>query len=315
MSLLPDTEPTSRKGNDPAVAVTIQGRPRDLGDGFTVQRVLPSIERRMIGPFIFFDQMGPVAFAEGRGLDVRPHPHINLATVTYLFEGEILHRDSLGSEQPIRPGAVNWMTAGRGIAHSERTPAAERKAGRRLHGLQLWCALPREHEETAPTFQHVAKADVPVLQLGGARLRLVAGSAYGAISPVRALSPLFYADAELERDAELALPDEHAARAVYVLAGTVACQGNIQRAGEMVVFHSGAAARVRACEPARIMALGGAPLDGERHIWWNFVSSSLERIERAKDDWRARRFAAVAGDDAEFIPLPEPRHTSHTHEP
>jgi redox-sensitive bicupin YhaK (pirin superfamily) len=287
------------------VELDIQGRPRELGDGFTVRRLLPSPARRMVGPFIFVDHMGPVGMQPGRGLDVRPHPHINLATVTYLFEGEILHRDSLGSEQPIRPGAVNWMTAGRGIAHSERTPALERKSGPRLHGMQLWVALPTAHEEDEPSFHHHAAADIPELGRPGARLRVIAGAAYGVRSPVEVLSPLFYVEARLEAGATLALPEEYAGRAAYVAEGAVVSDGARHGESSLLVYRPGAQASITAAEAARVMLLGGAPLDGERHIWWNFVSSSPERIERAKEEWRSERWARVPGDDVERIPLPE----------
>jgi redox-sensitive bicupin YhaK (pirin superfamily) len=258
----------------------------------------------MVGPFIFFDHMGPVALGPGHGLDVRPHPHINLATVTYLFEGEILHRDSLGSEQLIQPGAVNWMTAGRGIVHSERSPAGARKTGPRVHGLQLWVALPTACEQTAPTFRHHPAGDIPALELPGARVRVIAGSAFGATSPVKVWSELFYAQAELDSRAEVELPEEHLGRAAYVVEGSIACDGQPFGPGTMLVFHQRRAPRITALDRARVVLLGGAPLDGERHLWWNFVSSSPERIEQAKSDWREKRFPVVPGDEQEFIPLP-----------
>lgn len=284
------------------IEAEIEGRRRELGGGFAVRRVLPSAQKQMVGPFIFFDHMGPVALAAGEGLDVRPHPHINLATVTYLFHGEILHRDSLGSEQLIRPGEVNWMTAGRGIVHSERSPAAERKSGARVHGLQLWVALPEEHEEIEPAFEHTPSKDIPAYERDGVKMRIIAGSAYGTRSPVRVLSPLFYVDAELERGAELRLPDEHEERAIYLVEGALESDGRAQQPGTMRVFERGIET-VKALEPSRIMILGGAPL-GERHIWWNFVSSSAERLERAKKDWAEERFPLIPGDSAERIPLP-----------
>jgi redox-sensitive bicupin YhaK (pirin superfamily) len=258
----------------------------------------------MVGPFIFVDHLGPVGLDPGAGLDVRPHPHIGLATVTYLFEGELLHRDSLGTEQLIQPGAVNWMTAGRGIVHSERSPALDRKAGARLHGLQLWAALPTAQEEADPSFQHHAASVIPEVGLRGARLRVVAGSAYGATSPVHVSSPLFYVQAELAQGAELALPDEYADRAAYVVTGHVSCEGKTYEPGAMLVFRQGDPASLTALVPARVMLLGGAPVDGERHIFWNFVSSSEKRIEQAKGDWRSRHFPTVPGDETEFIPLP-----------
>lgn len=286
------------------VELEIGARPRDLGNGFVVRRVLPATTRRMVGPFVFFDQMGPVHLPEGEGLDVRPHPHINLATVTYLFDGEILHRDSLGTEQLIAPGGVNWMTAGSGIVHSERSPTVSRKSGPRLHGLQLWVALPTEHEETAPSFAHHDERDIPELGLPGARLRVVAGSAFGVTSPVKVLSDLFYVDVDIDAGASLDLPDGYAERAVYVVTGAIQCDGGRREPTTMTVFRSGGAARITAIEKSRVMLIGGAPL-GERHIFWNFVSSSPERIERAKLAWQERRFPTVPGDDTEFIPLPE----------
>ena len=287
------------------VELEIEGRPRSLGDGLDVRRLLPSAARRMVGPFIFVDHFGPVELARGRGMDVRPHPHINLATVTYLFDGEILHRDSLGSEQAIRPGAVNWMTAGSGIVHSERSTDAERKRGPRLHGMQLWVALPTSVEESPPSFHHHPADTLPTVEQPGARLRVLAGDVYGARSPVAVAAPLFYVAAELDRAATLALPDGHRGRAAYVVSGTVAADGTPHAAGRMIVFSAGTPARVEALEPAQLMLLGGAPLDGERHIWWNFVSSSPERIEQAKRQWRERAFGKVPGDDVELIPLPD----------
>jgi redox-sensitive bicupin YhaK (pirin superfamily) len=303
MSVSVHDEPKCKRATESAVELHIEPRSKDLGDGFTVRRLLPSVARRVVGPFIFVDEMGPVQLPEGRGLDVRPHPHINLATVTYLFEGEILHRDSLGTEQPIRPGAVNWMTAGSGIVHSERSPGEARKAGARLHGLQLWVGLPQAHEETAPAFQHCPADAIPTAQLPGAALRIVAGSAYGETSPARVLSPLFYVDAQLERGATLTLPDDYAERACYIVSGTVSADGTPHGASNMLVFRQRTPVTLTALEPARVMLLGGAPLDGERHLYWNFVSSRPERIERAKADWQARNFPPVPG-ETEFIPLP-----------
>jgi redox-sensitive bicupin YhaK (pirin superfamily) len=305
MSLLPFAEPECKQQGDAIVELEIRAQARDLGGGLGVRRLLPSAARRMVGPFIFVDHMGPVRFDPGRGIDVRPHPHINLATVTFLFEGEILHRDNLGSEQAIRPGAVNWMIAGSGIVHSERTPALERKTGATAHGMQLWVALPRPVEEMAPSFEHHPPGTIPLVERPGARLRVIAGAAYGAASPARVLSPLFYVEAQLERDASLELPDDHAERAVYVVAGALQMGGKEFGQGTMFVCREGAPASVRALVDTRALLLGGAPLDGPRHIWWNFVSSSPDRIERAKEDWRHGRFSKVPGDEAEFIPLPE----------
>jgi len=282
----------------------IEGRRRDLG-GFEVRRVLPAAGLQTVGPFIFFDHMGPAAFAPGAGVDVRPHPHIGLATVTYLFDGAFMHRDSLGSAQLIRPGDVNWMVAGRGIVHSERTPVALRAApgGSTLHGIQTWIALPRGQEEVPPAFEHHPAATLPEIHGAGSQLRLIAGTAWGARAPASVYSPMFYVAATLQAGAAVALPDEHAERAVYVAEGEVEIADGRHGVGGMVILEPGARAQVTAVSPARVMLLGGAPLDGPRHIWWNFVSSSLERIERAKLDWREERFAAVPGDD-ERIPLP-----------
>jgi redox-sensitive bicupin YhaK (pirin superfamily) len=284
--------------------VALQGRTRELTRGVTVRRLLPSAARFMVGPFIFFDHFGPLRMDPGAGLDVRPHPHINLATVTYLFEGEILHRDSIGSEQLITPGAVNWMTAGRGIVHSERSPVEARKRGPGLHGLQLWVALPKAYEEIAPSFQHCKAENIPVPELNGSRLRVVAGTAYGATSPAQVLSPLFYVDANLEPHSELPLPDDYAERAAYILDGMVSCDGVPHSAGEMLVFQEDKSGSITALTPAQVMLLGGEPLDGERYIWWNFVSSSQDRIQLAKDAWQNRQFSTIPGDNVEFIPLP-----------
>ena len=292
----------------PVLDTVVLTRVRDLVDGFKVRRVLPSARRRMVGPFIFLDQMGPEILSAGRGLDVAPHPHIGLATVTYLFTGEILHRDSLGTVQAIRPGEVNWMTAGSGIAHSERTPPPLRATGSNLFGIQSWVALPRGVEETEPAFAHHDAAELPVVEGEGKRVRLITGSLYGARSPVRTLSKMFYADVELEAGARLPVPTEHEERAAYVVEGavTLSSDGGIFEAGQLLVFKPGAEMTLEAHgpSPARLMLLGGEPMDGRRHIWWNFVSSSSERIEQAKEDWKAGRFAPVP-EETEFIPLPE----------
>jgi redox-sensitive bicupin YhaK (pirin superfamily) len=284
-------------------------RAHDVG-GFEVRRALPASERQMVGPFIFFDQMGPGEFLAGRGLDVRPHPHIGLSTVTYLFEGEILHRDSLGSHQPIMPGDVNWMTAGRGIAHSERTDPALRVHSNRLFGIQSWVALPRAAEETAPAFAHHPAASLPLVEDGGLRLRLIAGTGWGLTAPVAVSSPLFYADAALASGAAVPLPDEHEERAAYVVDGEVEVANDRFAPGRMLIFRAGDRLALRAGpQGARLLLLGGAAMDGPRHLFWNFVSSSRERIEQAKADWKAGHFGKVAGDEAEFIPLPEARVT------
>jgi redox-sensitive bicupin YhaK (pirin superfamily) len=282
-------------------------RTRDLGDGVQVRRALPCSARTMVGPFIFFDHIGPVVFRSGTGLDVRPHPHIGLAAVTYLFEGEILHRDSLGSLQPIRAGAVNWMTAGRGIVHSERTSADVREAGGRLFGTQVWLALPKDQEEVEPAFVHHAAATLPVLDGEGKRVRLIAGSLFGATSPVRTLSPMFYAEVALDTDALLSIPADHEERAAYVVDGDVSLDPNgaVFPRGQLLILKPGVEVTLLARDmPARIMLLGGEPMDGPRHLWWNFVSSSADRIEAAKADWKAGRFQPVPG-ETEFIPLPD----------
>jgi redox-sensitive bicupin YhaK (pirin superfamily) len=279
-------------------------RTRDLGDGFTVRRALPDARRRSVGPFVFFDQMGPAVLAPGQGLDVRPHPHIGLATVTYLFEGEILHRDSLGTVQAIRPGDVNWMTAGRGIVHSERTPAGLRAAGSRLFGLQTWVALPRAHEEDAPGFAHHPEPALPLLSDKRMRMRLILGESRGARSPVETPSATFYADALLEADAKLALDFRYEERAAYVVEGTIEYGGARYGAGQLLVFRAGDEVALAAPEKARLVLFGGEPLDGERTLWWNFVSSRNARIAQAADDWKSGRFGGVPG-DPEFIPLPD----------
>src|SRR5437868_5775534 len=276
---------------------------RDLGDGFQLRRALPSAQCRSVGPFVFFDQMGPVALDGSKSLDVRPHPHIGLATVTYLFEGEILHRDTLGSVQAIRPGEINWMTAGRGIAHSERTGPEVRAAGGRLAGIQSWIALPRDDEETEPGFAHHGAAALPTVAGDGKHVRLLLGAAFGARSPVRTFSETLYADIALDAGARLALPDEPEERALYLVAGTATIAGEEFAPGRLLVLRPRTEIVVTARSAVRLMLLGGAPLDGPRHVWWNFVSSSHDRIEQAKADWQAGRFPAVPG-DSEFIPLP-----------
>jgi redox-sensitive bicupin YhaK (pirin superfamily) len=287
-----------------AIERVIEGRARDLG-GFTVSRVLPAGGRQMVGPFIFFDHIGPAVFEAGQGIDVRPHPHIGLATVTYLFDGELVHRDSLGFVQPIRPGDVNWMTAGRGIAHSERTDAQLRKQRTSLHGLQSWVALPTGDEEVEPAFHHHPGATLPALQLDGVQLRVIAGSAFGARSPVATRSATLYVHAQMARGSILRVPPEHRERAIYVVSGRVVVRpADVAfEAGRLVVLLEGVDVQVQAEDAAQIMLLGGEPL-GPRYIWWNFVSSSRERIERAKQDWTEQRFARVPG-ETEFIPLPD----------
>lgn len=275
---------------------------RDLG-GFSVRRVLPSAKRRTVGPFVFLDHMGPTIMRAGEGMDVRPHPHIGLATLTYLAEGRIRHRDTLGSVQDIEPGAVNWMTAGRGIAHSERTDAADRLAAHAVHGMQSWIALPASAEETDPGFAHHAAADLPRAEAGGATIRLIAGRAFGMVSPVVTFSETLQADLRLAIGARLALPREHPERALYLLDGSVGIAGQHFGPHRLLVFRPGDEIVVEATAPTRALLLGGEPLDGPRHLWWNFVSSRRERIEQAKADWQAGRFGSIPG-ETEFIPLP-----------
>jgi redox-sensitive bicupin YhaK (pirin superfamily) len=283
--------------------LAIEQRRRDLG-GFEVGRVLPYAKRRMVGPFAFFDRMGPAEIPAGvpRSMDVRPHPHIGLSTVTYLFSGEITHRDSVGSEQAVRPGEMNWMTAGRGITHSERFERIRAEGGL-MDGIQAWVALPDADEETAPAFSHHEVADLPAFQESGHWMRLIAGSAFGATAGVRTHSPLFYIHAELDAGAVARLPDDHVERAAYVSAGAVEVEGRTYDAGHMLVFKAGEPAEVRGTMPSIVMLLGGEPI-GPRFIEWNFVSSSKARIEQAKADWRAGRMKLPDLDDAEFIPLP-----------
>ena len=280
----------------------IAPRVHDLG-GFQVRRAVPSIQARSVGPFVFVDHMGPAVFEPGRGIDVRPHPHIGLATVTFLWSGTIHHRDSIGSRQDINPGDVNWMTAGRGIAHSERTPAALRDGEHPLHGMQTWVALPKADEETAPAFHHHPAATLPQQRRDGAWLRVVAGRGYGEESPVRVFTDTLYVAIDLEPGAELALDDGHRERAVYVLDGDAQLDGADLPPMHLVVLDPGTRPTLRARSAVKAMLLGGEPLDGPRHLWWNFVSSSKERIEQAKQDWQAGRFEAVPG-EVEAIPLP-----------
>ncbi len=292
--------------------IPITGKAHDLGDGFFVTRLLPQIARRSIGPFVFFDYFGPVDFAPGKGIDVRPHPHIGLATITYLFDGAQMHRDTLGSVQEIKPGDVNWMTAGRGIAHSERTGEAIRATGHRLHGIQSWIGLPQADEEAPPAFQHFGMADLPQHEDKGVTLRLIAGEAFGLKSPVKVFSPIFYVDARFAPGGALHYGAEHEERALLIIEGEIQTGGGapdieVHGPGAMLALEAGEEVTLYADAPARVMLLGGAALDGERHIWWNFVSSSRDRIERAKQEWKDGRFGLIAGDDKEFIPLPEDR--------
>lgn len=305
MSFAPDKDPSA--GDAMACdAIELQVVPRsvDLG-GFSVRRALPHAKRRMVGPFIFFDHIGPAEFRAGQGMDVRPHPHIGLATVTFLFAGEITHRDSLGSSLPIRPGDVNWMTAGRGIVHSERTAPERRTDGEPLHGLQCWVALPANAEETDPAFAHIGRAELPVVTDRGRTVRVVAGNLLGARSPVPTLWDTLFAEVTLAAGATMPFDAATEERALYVVDGEIDIAGDRFASGRLLIFRPSDAITVTATSDARIVLLGGAAMDGPRHIWWNFVSSRRDRIEQAKADWKAGRFDSVPGDTAEFIPLPE----------
>jgi redox-sensitive bicupin YhaK (pirin superfamily) len=283
----------------------IDARARDLG-GFVVGRVLPWMHRRAVGPFVFFDHMGPSTLPPGQGIDVRPHPHIELATVTYLFEGEIDHRDSLGMFQTIRPGAINLMIAGRGIVHSERSGPEFRERGGMLHGVQLWLGLPLAHERRNPSFEHHPADTLPALEQGEVRLRVLLGEAYGVRSPVTTLSPMFYVEAWMPAGSRLSLPQGPTERAAYVVEGTLAGEPEPVEPRKMLVYEPDDAVELHALTDARVMLLGGEPLDGPpRHMFWNFVSSSAERIEQAKRDWADGKLPLVPGDEKEWIPLPE----------
>ena len=279
-------------------------RARDL-NGFEVRRALPSTQRQMVGPFIFFDQIGPAEFLTGDGLDVAPHPHIGLSTVTYLFEGEIFHRDSLGSALPIRPGELNLMTAGRGIVHSEREPAETAQRTRSLFGLQAWAALPVSHEEQAPAFVHHGRDELPRIEGDGKRVRIIMGELYGETSPAAFPHPCFYAEAVLAPGAVLPLDPAYDERAVFIVSGEIDIAGDTFSSGRLLIFHPGDRISILANSNARLMLLGGEPMDGPRHIWWNFVSSSKDRIRAAREDWRLGRYPDLVDDASEITPLPE----------
>ena len=305
MSQLPADDPILGDARSyEAIEKVIVPRSHDLG-GFQVRRALPAIGQRMVGPFIFFDQMGPAEFHLGEGLDVRPHPHIGLSTVTYLFDGEIMHRDSLGTALAIKPGAVNLMTAGRGIVHSERTGMEARATGPKLYGIQAWLALPKTHEEVAPEFKHHGAGELPRIVEGGKRISLIMGSAYGQTSPVKFPWDALYAEAVLSPGAILPLDPDYDERAIYIVSGKIDIAGDEFGAGQLLVFKPGDRISILAIDQARVMIVGGEPMDGPRNIWWNFVSSSKERIEQAKHEWKTGRFDTVPGDESEFIPLPE----------
>jgi len=296
--------PTVRyhRGVLPGVLQIVEARPRELGPGMIVGRVLPQVGRHNVGPFVFLDHMGPVALPPGAGLDVRPHPHIGLATVTWLFDGEIVHRDSLGVVQPIRPGELNWMSAGQGIVHSERSPDAARAAGARMHGLQFWVALPLAAEASAPTFHHHGAAALPVVTRPGATIRVLAGTTFGVTSPVVTASRLFYAVVELAAGASVDIADDHVERAIYVVDGALTTPGAAAR--HLLVLDRGALTITAGEDGARCAVFGGDPLDAPRHLLWNFVASTRERLEQAKRDWQAGRFPVIPGDADERIPFP-----------
>src|ERR1700739_1340963 len=306
MSWLPSNDPEL---GDPktcdALEAIIVPRTRDLGDGFAVRRALPPGKRQMVGPFIFFDHFGPVQFVSSKGMDVRPHPHIGLATVTYLFDGSIMHRDSEGNVQEITPGAMNLMTAGRGIAHSERTPENVRTTGGGMFGIQSWIALPQDHEEMAPGFEHFGATSLPMIEDGGLRARVIAGSSFGQKSPVGMVSEWFYAEVMLDAGVSAPLDADHEERAIYVTEGEIDGAGDTFEAPRLLIFRPGDRITVTAARPSRLMFLGGAALEGPRYLWWNFVSSRKERIEQAKEEWKTGKFALIPGDEKEFIPLPE----------
>ena len=285
------------------IAEILDGDAKDLGE-FTVRRTLPHASRQRVGPFIFWDHMGPAEFPPGAGVSVRPHPHIGLATITYLFEGVIMHRDSLGYAQPITRGEVNWMTAGRGIVHSERSPEDLVESGSSLHGIQAWVALPTELEETDPRFEHYTSDQIPVIDFEGARATIIAGEAWGKSSPVQTSSPTTYIEVDLDRGGSISTPEGIDEIAVYPVDQDISVNGTTVAAGRMAVLKPGAVATIAALEPAKVMVLGGGTLAGERILWWNFVSSSRERLNQAKTDWRENRFDAVPG-ESEFIPLPD----------
>jgi len=289
-----------------AAVTLLKANIRDIG-AFQVRRVLPAARRQSVGPFLFFDHFGPMDVAPGAGHDVRPHPHIGLATVSYLFEGAIIHRDSIGAVQRIEPGAVNWMTAGRGIVHSERTPPDLARLAYRTHGLQLWAALPKDHEEAAPAFSHTPASAFPSFAVGQAGVRVLVGRAWNAESPVPVLMETLYVDIELPAGGTLDIPPLAPERALYPVLGAIEIEGRSFGPGEMAVLDDGATVGIRASQAARLVLIGGEPLDGRRFIWWNFVSSRKERIEAAAEQWERRGFEAIAGDDDERIPLPEKR--------
>lgn len=303
MSIQPCNQPVCRPTEHTVVTRTILPREHDIG-GLSVRRVLPAPEHRRVGPFIFFDHIGPAVLKSGSGIDVRPHPHIGLSTLTYLFDGALLHRDSLGKVQRIEPGAVNWMTAGRGIVHSERTPDEERTQGHKIHGIQCWIALEEAFERTEPSFQHYPKIDLPTVSENGAQLTLIAGKAFGMESPVEVYSPLFYLHCEVASGFQVPVPDNYAERAIYVVSGEITIDAQNFGPRQMLVLANNENTVITATRDSSLMLLGGKPLDSDRFVWWNFSASSRELLEQAKSDWKAGRFPVVPG-ETEFIPLPE----------
>ncbi|MEM6648860.1 MAG: pirin family protein [Pseudomonadota bacterium] len=305
MTRHPESDPLlGDRASTDAVQTLLIPRAVDLGE-MEVRRALPSRKRQMVGPFIFFDQMGPATFGAGKGIDVRPHPHINLSTVTYLFDGEIEHRDSLGTHQTIQPGAVNLMTAGQGIVHSERTSPRLKQKGQHLSGIQTWLALPEDVEEQTPTFTHYSADDLPTIEADGMKTRLIAGEAFGVKSPLTVASATLYGDVILEKGAAFSIDPLYEERAIYIISGSIIVAGNEYAPEQLLILRKGEAIDISATSNARLMIFGGDPMEGPRYIWWNFVSSRQERIELAKEEWATGRFDTVPGDEEEFIPLPE----------
>jgi redox-sensitive bicupin YhaK (pirin superfamily) len=307
MSFFPGKDPAAGdKFACEALELVIVPRSVDLDD-FAVRRALPHSTRRTVGPYVFFDHFGPAEFRSGKGLDVRPHPHIGLSTLTYLYDGEIIHRDTLGMNAAIHPGEVNWMTAGRGIVHSERTAPERRVDGEPLHGLQLWIAMMSKDEEIDPSFAHLGGNELPVVNGEGKTVRIVAGKMFGAASTLRTTSETIFADISLEAGAAMPLDADYEERAVYVSSGEIDISGDRFDTGRLLIFRPGDRVTIKAVKPSRIAVVGGAPLDGPRYVWWNFVSSRKERIDQAKEEWKQGHFGKVPGDEIDFIPLPENR--------
>lgn len=307
MSFFPGKDPApGDKFACEALELVVVPRSVDLDD-FAVRRALPHSTRRTVGPYVFFDHFGPAEFKSGKGLDVRPHPHIGLSTLTYLYDGEIIHRDTLGMNAAIHPGEVNWMTAGRGIVHSERTAPDHRVEGEPLHGLQLWIAMMRKDEEIDPSFAHLGGNELPIVNGEGKTARIVAGRMFGAASPLKATPETLFADISLEAGASMPLDADYDERAIYVSAGEIDVSGDRFDTGRLLIFRPGDRVTVKAVTPSRLAVVGGMPLDGPRYVWWNFVSSRKERIDQAKEEWKQGRFGKVPGDEIEFIPLPENR--------